>query len=117
MLLLHITGTGKNQGIQFPLLPYSLSHPLLPYSGKNQGIQFPIAESYAQLEAAALMVEKAATLYDAGLPCGEQANMAKLLAADASWKAADVCTPETAPRIAHQLTSTAYSTHTTHELP
>lgn len=59
--------------------------------GKNQGVQFPIAESYAQLEAAALMVHKAASLYDAGLPCGEQANMAKLLAADASWKAADVC--------------------------
>ena len=59
--------------------------------GKNQGIQFPIAESYAASEAANLMVEKAAALFEAGESCGPEANMAKLLAADASWKAADMC--------------------------
>ena len=59
--------------------------------GKNQGIQFPIAKAYAQSEAADLMVRKAASLFDSGKPCGKEANMAKLLAADASWEAADVC--------------------------
>ncbi len=59
--------------------------------GKNQGISFPIAEGYAQTEAANLMVEKAASLYDAGKPCGPEANMAKMLAADASRQAGDVC--------------------------
>ncbi len=59
--------------------------------GKNQGIQFPIAEAYVETEAAALMVEKAATLFDQTHPCGTEANMAKLLASEASWKAADVC--------------------------
>jgi len=59
--------------------------------GQNQGIQFPIAKAYAASEAAALMVERAATLFDAGEPCGAEANMAKLLAADASWQAADMC--------------------------
>ncbi|RLA12266.1 MAG: acyl-CoA dehydrogenase [Gammaproteobacteria bacterium] len=59
--------------------------------GKNQGIQFPIARSYVQTEAAALMVDRASDLFDAGEACGSQANMAKLLAADASWAAADMC--------------------------
>ncbi|MBO6949751.1 MAG: acyl-CoA/acyl-ACP dehydrogenase [Rhodospirillales bacterium] len=59
--------------------------------GQNQGIQFPIAQCYAETEAAALMAEKAANLFDAGEPCGAEANMAKLLAADASWHAADSC--------------------------
>ena len=59
--------------------------------GQNQGVQFPIAKAYAQSEAAALMVERAAELYEAGQPCGKEANMAKLLAADASWQAADMC--------------------------
>ena len=59
--------------------------------GKNQGIQFPIAKAYAQSEAARLMVYRAAELFDAGEPCGPEANMAKLLAADASWAAADMC--------------------------
>ena len=59
--------------------------------GQNQGIQFPIAKAYAQTEAADLMVRKAALLFDSGKPCGKEANMAKLLAADASWEAADVC--------------------------
>ena len=59
--------------------------------GQNQGIQFPIAKAYAQSEAADLMVRKAAILFDTGKPCGKEANMAKLLAADASWEAADVC--------------------------
>lgn len=59
--------------------------------GQNQGIAFPIAGAYAQTEAAALMVEKAARLFDAGQPCGAEANMAKMLAADASWRAGDTC--------------------------
>ena len=59
--------------------------------GQNQGIQFPIAKAYAQSEAADLMVRKAASLFDSRKPCGKEANMAKLLAADASWEAADVC--------------------------
>ena len=59
--------------------------------GKNQGIQFPIARSYIQTEAAVLMVKTASDLFDAGEPCGSQANMAKMLAADASWAAADMC--------------------------
>jgi acyl-CoA dehydrogenase len=59
--------------------------------GQNQGVQFPIARAYAQMCAAELMVREAAKLYDAGRDIGAQANMAKLLAADASWAAADMC--------------------------
>ena len=59
--------------------------------GQNQGIQFPIARAYAATEAADLMVKRAAALFDAGEACGAEANMAKLLAADASWQAADMC--------------------------
>jgi len=59
--------------------------------GQNQGVQFPIARAYAQSEAAALMVARAAALFDAGEPCGPEANMAKLLAAEASWAAAEMC--------------------------
>jgi alkylation response protein AidB-like acyl-CoA dehydrogenase len=59
--------------------------------GANQGVQFPIAAAYAQAQAARLMVYRAAALFDAGQPCGPEANMAKMLAADASWKAADTC--------------------------
>ncbi|MEA2930008.1 MAG: acyl-CoA dehydrogenase [Hyphomicrobiales bacterium] len=59
--------------------------------GKNQGIQFPIARAYSQMRAAELMVWEAASLYEAGRDCGAEANMAKLLAADASWAAADMC--------------------------
>ena len=58
--------------------------------GQNQGVQFPIAQAYARIEAAALMVEKAATLFDEGEKCGAEANMAKLLAAEASWEAGNV---------------------------
>jgi acyl-CoA dehydrogenase len=58
--------------------------------GENQGVQFPIARAYANVEAASLMVEKAAALFDRGEPCGAEANLAKLLAADASWEAANV---------------------------
>lgn len=59
--------------------------------GANQGVQFPIARAFTQVEAAALMVEKAANLFDGGVPCGAEANMAKLLASEASWQAGDVC--------------------------
>jgi acyl-CoA dehydrogenase len=57
--------------------------------GQNQGVQFPIARAYASVEAAALMVHKAASLFERGEPCGAAANVAKLLAADASWEAAN----------------------------
>jgi len=57
--------------------------------GQNQGVQFPIARAYAQTEAASLMVARAAELFEAGAPCGAEANMAKLLASEASWFAAD----------------------------
>ena len=59
--------------------------------GQNQGVQFPIARSYVNVEAANLMRYKAAALFDAKQPCGAEANMAKLLAADASWEAANAC--------------------------
>jgi alkylation response protein AidB-like acyl-CoA dehydrogenase len=59
--------------------------------GRNQGVQFPIAKAYAKTEAAALMVKEAAGRYDREEPAGPQANMAKLLAAEASWEAADMC--------------------------
>ena len=59
--------------------------------GANQGVQFPIARAYAEMQAAALMVKKAAALFEAGRPCGPEANMAKMLAAEASWHAADMC--------------------------
>jgi acyl-CoA dehydrogenase len=59
--------------------------------GKNQGIQFPIARAHAELEAAELMIRKAATLFDAGLPCGPEANMAKMLVSEAAWHAAEAC--------------------------
>jgi acyl-CoA dehydrogenase len=59
--------------------------------GQNQGVQFPIARAHIQTEAAALMVQQAADLYDAGKPAGAEANMAKLLASEAAWAAADTC--------------------------
>ncbi len=59
--------------------------------GQNQGVQFPIAKAYAQMRAAELMVREAARLYEAGQNPGAEANMAKMLAADASWAAADMC--------------------------
>ena len=60
-------------------------------TGQNQGVQFPIAESYIEVEAANLMRWKACELFDAQQPCGAEANMAKYLAAKASWEAANVC--------------------------
>jgi len=59
--------------------------------GKNQGVQFPIARAHINIEAASLMRFKACELFDAVKPCGAEANMAKLLSADASWEAANVC--------------------------
>ena len=59
--------------------------------GQNQGIQFPIARAYAATQAADMMLRKAAALFQAGLPCGEDANVAKLLASEASWQAAEAC--------------------------
>jgi acyl-CoA dehydrogenase len=59
--------------------------------GQNQGIQFPIARAHAETEAAALLLKKAAALFTAGLPCGDDTNMAKLLASEAAWHAAEAC--------------------------
>ena len=59
--------------------------------GQNQGIQFPIARAYAQMRAAELMVHRAAELFEAGENCGAEANMAKMLAAEASWAAGEAC--------------------------
>jgi acyl-CoA dehydrogenase len=59
--------------------------------GTNQGVQFPIAKAYTNVEAAALMRDKAAALFDAGEPCGAEANMAKYLAAEAAWEAGNAC--------------------------
>ena len=59
--------------------------------GQNQGVQFPIARAYIQTEAAAAIVDKAAAMFEAGQPCGSEANMAKLLASEASWQAGDTC--------------------------
>ncbi|WP_066683799.1 acyl-CoA dehydrogenase family protein [Caulobacter sp. CCH9-E1] len=59
--------------------------------GQNQGVQFPIARAYAQTHATRLTVYDAAARYDAGQPCGEQANIGKMLASEASWAAADMC--------------------------
>ena len=59
--------------------------------GANQGVQFPIARAHVQVTAASLMVDKAAAMFDAGEPCGSEANMAKMLASEASWYAADQC--------------------------
>ena len=59
--------------------------------GQNQGVQFPIAKAYVNLEAANLMRYKACALFDANKACGAEANMAKMLAADASWEAANAC--------------------------
>jgi len=58
---------------------------------KNQGIQFPIARAYAETQAADMMLRKAAALFQAGMPCGEDANIAKLLSSDAAWHAAEAC--------------------------
>ena len=59
--------------------------------GQNQGVQFPIAKAFVNIEAASLMRYKACALFDAQQPCGAEANMAKYLAAKASWEAANVC--------------------------
>ena len=59
--------------------------------GENQGVQFPIARAHVQMSAAELMVAKAAAMFEAGEPCGTEANMAKMLASEASWFAADTC--------------------------
>ncbi len=59
--------------------------------GQNQGVQFPIARAYTELAAAEMMVRKATALFAAGLPCGEDANIAKLLSTEAAWHAAEAC--------------------------
>jgi acyl-CoA dehydrogenase len=74
-----------NRAVEYAKQRSVFGHPI----GKNQGIQFPLARAYAELEAADLMTRKAAALFDAGRDCGEDANIAKLLASEAAWHAAD----------------------------
>ena len=59
--------------------------------GQNQGVQFPIAQAYARMRAAEAIVQRGLEKFEAGLPCGEEANMGKMLAAEASWAAAEAC--------------------------
>ena len=59
--------------------------------GQNQGVQFPIARAHAEIEAADILLRKAAALFQAGLPCGDEANMGKMLASEASWHAGEAC--------------------------
>ena len=59
--------------------------------GENQGVQFPLARAHVQMTSASLMVDRAAAMFEAGEPCGTEANMAKLVASEASWFAADMC--------------------------
>ena len=59
--------------------------------GQNQGVQFPIARAYAELVAADMVLRRACALYDSGRPCGEDANIAKMLSSEASWHAAEAC--------------------------
>lgn len=59
--------------------------------GQNQAVQFPVARAYAEAQAADLVLRRAAALFDQGLPCGDDANMGKLLASDAAWHAAEAC--------------------------
>ena len=78
--------------------------------GENQGIQFPIARAHVQISAAAAMVDKAAAMFEAGEPCGTEANMAKMLASEASWYAADMCIQTTAASASpRNMTSNASS--------
>jgi len=59
--------------------------------GQNQGVQFPIARAHAEIEAADLLLRKAAAMFQAGMPCGDDANMGKMLASEAAWHAAEAC--------------------------
>jgi alkylation response protein AidB-like acyl-CoA dehydrogenase len=59
--------------------------------GRNQGVQFPIARAYAQMRAAEAIVQRGLEKFEAGIPCGEEANMGKMLAAEASWAAGEAC--------------------------
>jgi acyl-CoA dehydrogenase len=81
-------GDGKwllNKGVAYANERRVFDRPI----GQNQGIQFPLAQAYAQLEAADMMVRRAAALFDAGRDCGPDANMAKLMASEATWAAAE----------------------------
>jgi alkylation response protein AidB-like acyl-CoA dehydrogenase len=59
--------------------------------GQNQGVQFPIAQAYARMRAAEAIVQRGLAKFEAGIPCGEEANMGKMLAAEASWAAGEAC--------------------------
>ena len=76
-----------NKGVAYSKERVVFGHPI----GQYQGIQFPLAKAYAEAQGADMMARKAAALFDAGLPCGAEANMAKHLAADAAWACAEAC--------------------------
>jgi len=83
-------GNGRffiNKAVAYANERVVFGHPI----GKNQGVQFPIAQAHAQLEAADLAVRKANAMFEAGLPCGAEANTAKFLSGEASWAAAEAC--------------------------
>ncbi len=81
----------RGKGLTIRPIRTMINHAFGRPIGQNQGIQFPIARAYAQSEAADLMVHRAAELYEAGQPAGKEANMAKLLASEAAWQAAEAC--------------------------
>jgi acyl-CoA dehydrogenase len=74
-----------NKGIEYAKERIVFNRPI----GQNQGVQFPLARAYAELEAADMICRRAAALFDAGQECGADANMAKLLASEAGWHAAE----------------------------
>ncbi len=76
-----------NKGVAYSKERVVFGHPI----GQYQGIQFPLAKAYAEAQGADMMARKAAALFDAGLPCGAEANMAKHLAAEAAWACAEAC--------------------------
>jgi alkylation response protein AidB-like acyl-CoA dehydrogenase len=76
-----------NKGVEYAKERVVFDRPI----GQNQGIQFPLAKAYAQMRAAELMVHEGCTKFEAGLTPGEEANMAKMLAAEASWAAGEAC--------------------------
>lgn len=77
--------------------------------GQNQGVQFPIAKAYASMRAAELMVKEATRKYEAGLDCGAEANMSKMLAADAAWDAANACVQTLAASASRKNTTSSAS--------
>lgn len=76
-----------NKAVEYSKQRVLFGHPI----GKNQGVQFPIAKAYAAMRAAEALLQKGLSKFEAGLPCGEEANMGKMVCADAAWMAAEAC--------------------------